>query len=217
MARIAIHCKKRQDAEHQANLKRKVMHGRRRMAKSVGSPLQRLTARSPTPACAHLVTAGFDVVGAPPPEAATRRRPRPQLAAARCHNRRSPRPPETTGRHCIVLCPHTDHTGQRAPIPRGPPDPAEAARIQGLPPRGRAPPPTRSAGTRAAAPAEYPWRGRRAAPLPLSGPHGFLETPSGDDATGKGGWRRCGYSIPMGRARLMARGTTLKSTTLARP
>jgi hypothetical protein len=101
----------RQDAEHQANLKRKVMPGRQRTAKCAGSPLQTLTARSPTPACAHLVTAGSDAVGAPPPKAATRRRPRPQQT--------QPRPPQTTGRHCIILRPLMHHTGQRAPFHAG--------------------------------------------------------------------------------------------------
>jgi hypothetical protein len=101
----------RQDAEHQANLKRKVMPDRQRTAKCAGSPLQTLTARSPTPTCAHLVTAGSNAVGTPPPEAVTRRRPRPQQT--------QPRPPQTTGRHCIVLRPLMHHTGQRAPFHAG--------------------------------------------------------------------------------------------------
>jgi hypothetical protein len=110
------------------------MHGRWRTAKSAGSPLQRLTARSPTPACAHLVTTGFDAVGAPPPEASTRRRPRPQLAAARGHSRRSPRPPRTTGHHCTVLRPpYAPHRATRPPSARatrsgrGRPDPRPPA------------------------------------------------------------------------------------------
>jgi hypothetical protein len=86
----------------------KVMLGRRRTAECVGSPLQRLTARPPTPACTHLVTAGSDAVGAPPPEAAARRRPRPQLT--------QPRPPQATDRHCIVLRPLMHHTRQRTPF-----------------------------------------------------------------------------------------------------
>jgi hypothetical protein len=87
------------------------MPGRQRTAKCAGSPRQTLTARSPTPACAHLVTAGSNAVGAPPPEAASRRRPRPQQT--------QPRPPQTTGRHCIVLRPLMHHTGQHAPFHAG--------------------------------------------------------------------------------------------------